>query len=108
MPILTIKWIGSKAREPHHVGNEWEYFVRINDECLEKGKEWKIISTNGEYRFHLYVIENDKVSDKKRELYIKDYNEIARTRFFLPVTVEENRGRFVGSTAIIDFFFEAT
>jgi len=94
----------------NHVGNEWSYYVSINDVRLyEKGTTIIDLRPGQKFKISCYLSEsNEKYVDRgssTAEISYADLISYRQNGFRIPVEITEGNGRYKGNKAQMDFHF---
>lgn len=91
------------------VGNRWSFQGKINDAVVKEGRKVSIIAAiNDKISFSASAKERDIISDigsGGTSVNIKDLKLMEKNAYSIEVTVAENRGKYLGNTAIWKFNF---
>jgi len=108
MSFAVVKLFSVTVNDPNHVGQtgDWYYLSKVNGITINCNESKTIETIDEKIRLDLKVYEKDKVADCESLTKEYLYNEIKNRRIKLIVTVTENRGRFSGNSAKVEFIFD--
>lgn len=104
MTFITLT--GAEVTRNNNVGNNWNYYAKVNNVKIKEGHIEMVPLKNGELIFHLHAEEKDNIPDIASNKKVKTYQEILGKTIYLNAEVTENRGPHAGKTATVTFTFE--
>jgi len=106
---FTVQFCSANLIENSSVGNKWNYEASINGKKIKEGRKRNIIVTkNDKISFSASAKECDFVPDKGNaslSVNIVDLKLPEKNTYSINVTVAENRGKYLGNTALWKFNF---
>lgn len=106
---FTVQFCSANLIQNSSVGNDWSFEVSINGTKVKEGRKVKVVATtNDKISFSASAKEHDFISDTGNggiSINIKDLKLVEMNPYLLEVTVAENKGKYLGSTAIWNFNF---
>lgn len=105
MTFITL--INAEVTKNHELGNDWNYYAKVNNVELKKGSLEMVPLKNGQLIFQLHAEAHDRtVPDITKNKKVKSYEDILGKTIYLNAEITENRGPHAGKTAIVTFTFE--
>ena len=106
---FTAQFCSANLIQNSSVGNDWSFQVSINGTKVKEGRKINVTAnTNDKISFSASAKEHDFISDTGNggiSINIKDLKLAEKNDYLLEVTVAENKGKYLGSTAIWNFNF---
>jgi hypothetical protein len=106
---FTVQFCSADLIQNSSVGNNWSFEVKINGVKVKEGRKLKIkATTNDKISFSASAKEHDLISDlgnAEISVNIKDLKLIEKNTYLIEVTVVENKGKYLGNTAMWNFSF---
>lgn len=100
----TITLVDAELISNDHVGNEWFYYATIGGKEVSIGDSIEV-NTNKQVTLFAESTEDDKIPDVgSKSLKITPKKYIGKN-VTIKVTVTENRGRYSGNSAVIEYTF---
>lgn len=109
---FTVQFCSAELVKNNSVGNNWSFKAKINGINVKEGKKIKIRAKNDDkISFSASAKERDfhpDIGNGGISVNIKELKLTERNSFAIEVTVAENRGKYLGNTAIWKFNFSIT
>lgn len=106
---FTVQFCSADLIQNSSVGNNWSFQANVNGKKIKEGRKINITTTiNDKLSFTGNAKERDLVSDvgsASISVIIKDLKLPEKNTYFIDVTVAENRGKYLGNTALWKFNF---
>ena len=107
---FTITFTGAELIHNHHVGNDWVYYVQIDQDKLYRGDHAQVtVALNQTITISCFLFEtNEKHLDSATKTVEWDRADLLVSKndeLYVDVTIREGNGRYAGNTAQMRFFF---